>query len=49
MISEGQCEICGGKGYHKLSCTNNSARVAIPMIILTEYEAAELIHKPKDP
>jgi hypothetical protein len=26
-----KCEICGGSGYHKLSCGNNTARVAIPM------------------
>jgi hypothetical protein len=29
-----KCEICGGSGYHKLSCGNNTARVAIPMDIV---------------
>ena len=29
-----KCEICGGSGYHKLSCGNNTARVAIPMNIV---------------
>ena len=28
-----KCEICGKEGFHKLSCTNNTARVAIPMEI----------------
>jgi hypothetical protein len=33
-----KCEICGGSGYHKLSCGNNTARVAIPMNIIIEDE-----------
>jgi len=33
-----KCEICGGSGYHKLSCGNNTARVGIPMNIIIEDE-----------
>ena len=33
-----KCEICGGSGYHKLSCGNNTARVGIPMDIIIEDE-----------
>jgi hypothetical protein len=32
-----KCEICGGSGYHKLSCGNNTARVAIPMTMQTAF------------
>ena len=28
-----KCEICGKDGFHKLSCTNNNVRVAVPMEI----------------
>jgi hypothetical protein len=47
-----KCEICGGSGYHKLSCGNNTARVAIPMTMQTAFiptlegdEAEEFIRK----
>jgi len=47
-----KCEICGGSGYHKLSCGNNTARVAIPMTMHTAFiptlkgdEAEEFIRK----
>jgi len=47
-----KCEICGGSGYHKLSCGNNTARVVIPMTIQTTFiptlegdEAEEFIRK----
>ena len=47
-----KCEICGGSGYHKLSCGNNTARVAIPMTLYTAFiptldgdEAEEFIRK----
>ena len=33
-----KCKICGGSGYHKLSCGNNTARVAIPMDIVIAEE-----------
>ena len=46
------CEYCGGCGYHKVSCGNNTARVAIPMTMQTAYiptlegdEAEEFIRK----
>ena len=46
------CEYCGGCGYHKLSCGNNTARVAIPMTMQTAFiptlkgdEAEEFICK----
>ena len=47
-----KCEICGGSGYHKLSCGNNTARVAIPMTMHTAFiptlkgdEAEDFIRK----
>ena len=47
-----KCEICGKDGFHKLSCTNNTARVAIPMTMHSAYiptlegdEAEEFIRK----
>jgi hypothetical protein len=46
------CEYCGCCGYHKLSCGNNTARVAIPMTMHTAFiptlegdEAEEFIRK----
>ena len=47
-----KCEICGKDGFHKLSCTNNTARVAIPMTMHSAYiptlegdEAEEFVRK----
>lgn len=43
-----KCEICGKEGFHKLSCTNNNARVAIPMAYIPTLkgdEAEEFIRK----
>lgn len=47
-----KCEICGKEGFHKLSCRNNTARVAIPMTMHTAFiptlkgdEAEEFIRK----
>jgi len=47
-----KCEICGKEGFHKLSCTNNNVRVAIPMTMHSAYiptlegdEAEEFIRK----
>jgi len=47
-----KCEICGKEGFHKLSCTNNTARVAIPMTMHSAYiptlegeEAEDFIRK----
>ena len=47
-----KCEVCGKEGFHKLSCTNNTARVAVPMTMHSAYiptlegdEAEEFIRK----
>jgi len=39
-----KCEICGGSGYHKLSCGNNTARVAIPMDIVIEEQEKKYLN-----
>lgn len=36
-----KCEICGKEGFHKLSCTNNNARVSIPMPYIPTLEGDE--------
>ena len=43
-----KCKICGKDGFHKLSCTNNTARVSVPMSYIPTLEgdeAAEFIRK----
>ena len=49
------CEVCGKDDFHKLSCTNNNARVAIPMTMHSAYiptlegdEAEEFIRKAEE-
>jgi hypothetical protein len=39
-----KCEICGGSGYHKLSCGNNTVRVAIPMDIVIEEQEKKYLN-----
>jgi len=36
-----KCKICGKDGFHKLSCTNNTARVVIPMSYIPTLEGDE--------
>jgi len=36
-----KCKICGKEGFHKLSCTNNTVRVAIPMSYIPTLEGEE--------
>lgn len=36
-----KCEICGKDGFHKLSCTNNNARVSVPMSYIPTLEGDE--------
>jgi hypothetical protein len=43
-----KCEICGGSGYHKLSCGNNTARVAIPMDIVIEEQEKKYLNGIRD-
>jgi hypothetical protein len=47
-----ECPVCHKVGFHKLSCGNNTARVAIPMTMQTAFipilegdEAEEFIRK----
>jgi hypothetical protein len=47
-----ECPVCHKVGFHKLSCGNNTARVAIPMTMHTAFiptlegdEAEEFIRK----
>ena len=43
-----KCEICGGSGYHKLSCGNNTASVAIPMDIVIEEQEKKYLNGIRD-
>ena len=50
-----ECPVCHKVGFHKLSCGNNAARVAIPMTMHTAFiptlegdEAEEFIRKAKE-
>jgi len=36
-----KCEICGKEGFHKMSCTNNTARYVIPMTVIPTLEGDE--------
>ena len=36
-----ECSICHKVGFHKLSCTNNNAKIAIPMAVIPTLEGEE--------
>jgi len=40
-----ECPICHKVGFHKLSCTNNNAKVAIPMTVIPKIEEDDSIGK----
>jgi hypothetical protein len=40
-----ECPVCHKVGFHKLRCTNNNAKVAIPMAVIPKIEADDSIEQ----
>ena len=38
-----ECPVCHKLGFHKLSCTNNNAKVAMPMAVIPKIESDDSI------
>lgn len=38
-----ECPVCHKVGFHKLRCTNNNEKVAIPMAVIPKIEADDSI------